>query len=193
MIRNMRVSEPSVGGGHGVRNQSRHAGVLCVPLLPTPGSHTQTYGATVEMTPLRPSVNRVLETSLYVHDLGRSIAFYQRVFSFEAMFHDERMCAMAVPDRQVLLLFRKGGSVHASQMPFGVIPPHDGSGALHLCFSIDYDALGAWRDHLRSLDIAIESEVAWPGRGISLYFRDPDGHALEVATPGLWPNDPLDH
>ena len=23
--------------------------------------------------------------------------------------------------------------------------------------------------------------------GESIYFRDPDGHVLELATPGLWP------
>ena len=142
------------------------------------------------MNPSRPSVNRILETSLYVDDLGRSTAFYRRLFGFEVMFQDDRMCAMAVPDRQVLLLFRKGGSVHPVEMPFGVIPAHDGQGALHLCFAIDRDALDPWRNHLRSLGIAIESEVAWPRGAISLYFRDPDGHVLEVATPGLWPNDP---
>ena len=27
----------------------------------------------------------------------------------------------------------------------------------------------------------------WPRGGESVYFRDPDGHLLELATPGLWP------
>jgi catechol 2,3-dioxygenase-like lactoylglutathione lyase family enzyme len=39
------------------------------------------------------------------------------------------------------------------------------------------------------LGIAIESRITWARGGTSLYFRDPDGHSLEVATPGLWPND----
>jgi catechol 2,3-dioxygenase-like lactoylglutathione lyase family enzyme len=34
----------------------------------------------------------------------------------------------------------------------------------------------------------VESRVTWLRGGTSLYFRDPDGHSLEVATPGLWPN-----
>ena len=36
--------------------------------------------------------------------------------------------------------------------------------------------------------IEVESRVNWARGGTSLYFRDPDGNSLEVATPGLWPN-----
>jgi catechol 2,3-dioxygenase-like lactoylglutathione lyase family enzyme len=28
--------------------------------------------------------------------------------------------------------------------------------------------------------------VGWPRGGRSVYFRDPDGHSVELATPGLW-------
>ena len=52
-----------------------------------------------------PRVSRILETSLYVRDLERSRIFYERVFGFSTMFHDERMCALEVPGEQVLLLF----------------------------------------------------------------------------------------
>ena len=34
--------------------------------------------------------------------------------------------------------------------------------------------------------IEIESRVTWPGGGTSLYFRDPEGHLLELLTPGVW-------
>ena len=30
--------------------------------------------------------------------------------------------------------------------------------------------------------------MKWPRGGESLYFRDPDGHLVELATPGLWAN-----
>jgi catechol 2,3-dioxygenase-like lactoylglutathione lyase family enzyme len=70
-----------------------------------------------------------------------------------------------------------------------VIPAHDSQGVQHVCFAITADALDDWRNHLATADIPVESEVRWRGGAISLYFRDPDNHALEVATPGLWPND----
>ena len=52
---------------------------------------------------------------------------------------------------------------------------------------IDANDLPAWEARLAALDIAIESHVSWTGGGRSLYFRDPDGRSVELATPGLWP------
>ena len=133
-----------------------------------------------------PRVSGQLESSLYVEDLGKSKAFYQRVFGFEVLLEEERMVGMAVPGGTVLLLFKRGGSARPSQVPGGVIPEHDGRGTLHLCFAIPLSALDDWERHLATLGIPVESRVAQSFGGRSLYFRDPDGHSLEVAVPGLW-------
>ena len=135
-----------------------------------------------------PRVSAILETSLYVADLDRSCAYYQRVFDFELFVHDERMCALGVPGGGVLLLFQHGSTNQPAPVPGGVIPPHHGAGDLHLCFAIPLGELQTWEEHLRKLDIPVESRIKWARGGTSLYFRDPDGHSLEVATPGLWPN-----
>lgn len=135
-----------------------------------------------------PRISHVLETSLYVADLDRSQRFYEGLFGFPCAFRNSRMCALEVPGGQMLLLFRQGGSVQPSRMPQGVVPAHDGTGNLHLAFAIPQRALDEWADHLARSGVAVESRIAWPQGGISLYFRDPDGHSLEVATPGLWPN-----
>jgi len=133
-----------------------------------------------------PRVTGQLESSLYVADLDRSRDFYQRVFGFETLLQEERMVGLAVPGGSVLLLFLRGGSVEPSQMPGGVIPPHDGRGTMHLCFAVPLAELGAWERHLAALGISVESRVVQSFGGTSLYFRDPDGHSLEVAGPGLW-------
>ena len=135
-----------------------------------------------------PMVSHILETSLYVKDLGRSRDFYQRAFGFAGLLEDHRMCALQVPGSGVLLLFKEHGSLQPSPVPGGVIPPHGGSGALHLCFAIPLASLEAWVAHLEALGVALESRVRQRFGGISLYFRDPDGHSVEVATPGLWAN-----
>ena len=76
----------------------------------------------------------------------------------------------------------------STDMPFGGhIPAHGIHGRSHIGFAIPADSLDAWRQHLHDLSITIESQFTWPTGGISLYFRDPDGHLLEVLTPGVWP------
>jgi catechol 2,3-dioxygenase-like lactoylglutathione lyase family enzyme len=56
-----------------------------------------------------------------------------------------------------------------------------------MAFSIAAGALADWEARLAEAGVAIESRVKWPRGGESIYFRDPDGHVLELATPGLWP------
>ena len=44
----------------------------------------------------------------------------------------------------------------------------------------------AWRSHLETNGIEIESEVTWPRGGRSLYVRDPAGNSVELASPTIW-------
>ena len=134
-----------------------------------------------------PRARRLLETCLYVDDLDRAGDFYERTFELELMHADARMRAYAVGDT-VLLLFPRGQSLRAVETPGGTIPPHDGSGPLHVAFAVDADELPRWEQRLKDDGIEIEGRVHWLRGGVSIYFRDPDGHLLEVATPGLWPN-----
>ena len=134
-----------------------------------------------------PAVTGVVETCLHVEDLERAARFYEDVCEFKRLAGDERFCALSVADRNVLLLFRKGASLEPMPTPGGVIPPHDGSGILHVAFAIPASAEADWRRRLEERGIVIESTVDWPRGGRSLYFRDPDRHLLELITPGCWP------
>ena len=133
-----------------------------------------------------PTLNGVLETALYVEDLDRSIRFYKDVFRLEVMEADDRFGALNVAGRQVLLLFRKGGTTTPIATPGGAIPPHDGDGHLHFAFSIPATELPGWEEWLQQQGVAVESKVCWPEGGVSLYLRDPDDHLVELATPGVW-------
>jgi catechol 2,3-dioxygenase-like lactoylglutathione lyase family enzyme len=133
-----------------------------------------------------PNVTGVLESSLYVQDLQRSVEFYTDLFGFERLAFDARFCAFSVAQTQVLLLFEKGSSNQPMPIPGGVIPPHDGSGSLHVAFSIRATEWDNWEAKLKSSGIEVESVVEWPRGGKSLYFHDPDGHLVELVTPGCW-------
>ena len=138
------------------------------------------------MIPDLPPVTGLLETGLYVEDVARSRAFYTRLFGFPVLVEDDRLCALDVAGRAVLLLFRRGESGEAVHIPGGIIPGHDGHGSLHYAFAIAGGHLEAWRSRVLRQGIEIEGQVVWPRGGVSLYFRDPDGHLVELATPGVW-------
>jgi catechol 2,3-dioxygenase-like lactoylglutathione lyase family enzyme len=130
-----------------------------------------------------PKIGSVLETALYVADLDRSVAFYKRVLGFTlAPGHSDRLCTLNITPSQVLLLFRKRGSLEATVTAYGTIPPTDGDGSLHVTFFIPGSQFIIWQDHLRRVEVEIESVVNWPAGGRSIYFRDPDNHALELKT-----------
>jgi catechol 2,3-dioxygenase-like lactoylglutathione lyase family enzyme len=133
-----------------------------------------------------PKLDGVLETALYVDDLDRAVRFYADILALEPLYRDSRLCAFSVGGRSVLLIFPRGGALETVRMPGGTSPPHDGSGPLHVAFAIGKDELPEWERRLAANAVAIEGRTKWSRGGESIYFRDPDGHLLELATPGLW-------
>lgn len=133
-----------------------------------------------------PRLNRIVETALYVDDLDRARAFYEDKLGLAPLLKTKTLFAYDVGGSNVLLLFRRGASLQTQRSTGGTIPPHDGSGPLHIAFAIDAEELPAWEARLSELGIAIEGRMQWERGGTSLYLRDPDGHLLELTTPGLW-------
>ncbi|GGG24750.1 lactoylglutathione lyase [Caldovatus sediminis] len=134
-----------------------------------------------------PPLAGVLETALYVDDMARARAFYEGVLGLRPMFADARLTAYGVGGRSALLVFQRGAAMQATRLPGGTIPPHDGSGPVHYALAVARADLPAWEARLAAKGIAIEGRTDWPRGGRSLYFRDPDGHLGELATPGIWP------
>lgn len=136
----------------------------------------------------RPKIGGVLETAVYVDDLARAHVFYGDVLGLERVLDTPRMLTYAVAPAQVLLVFRRGMTREDSETSGGTVPGHHSEGPAHFAFAIAAPDYGPWKARLQDAGVAIRSEVTWPPGGRSLYFDDPDGNVVEMATPGLWPN-----
>jgi len=128
------------------------------------------------------NVTGILETALYVEDVKRSATFYETLFGFSRLVVSERLIALAVREGQILLLFHKGASRELNP------GAHDGEGQLHLAFSISQADVAGWRAWLQEHAVTIVEDRVWERGGHSLYFRDPDGHLIELGSPGIWEN-----
>ena len=135
------------------------------------------------------AVSGILETALYVNDLERADHFYGGILGLEKIF--------AVPGRQlvfkcqesVLLIFNPQHTERERVViNGGAIPLHGARGPGHMAFCVAKSQLEAWRKHLHDSAVAIESEVSWPNGAHSIYFRDPAGNSVELATPDMWTN-----
>jgi len=122
----------------------------------------------------------ILETCLYATDLDSAEAFYSDVFSLELY--------AKVPGRHVFFVCGNGMLLIFNPEKTGSEPktPHGTTGAGHLCFRVKEEEIAVWLQWLQSKGVQIEDEVTWPGGSHSLYFRDPAGNSLEVASPALW-------
>jgi catechol 2,3-dioxygenase-like lactoylglutathione lyase family enzyme len=133
-----------------------------------------------------PKLNRIIETALYVDELERAAQFYESKLGLAPLLKTDTLFAYDVGGSSVLLVFKRGGSMRTQIMPGGTIPPHDGSGQIHVCFAIDPEELPRWESRLGEQGVEIEGRATWDRGGQSIYFRDPDGHLLEIMTPGTW-------
>ena len=127
-----------------------------------------------------PPLNGLLEVAIYVDDMARSVEFYRRALDFEAIYEGDRLWALGVAGRQVLLICLRTAS---ADLP---VIAHDAEGRQHVAFAVSMTDLDAWNERLETLGVPIEQIRDWPRGGRSLYFRDPDGHLIELATPGVW-------
>jgi len=127
-------------------------------------------------------VRAVLETSLYVDDLEAADKYYTEVLGMKILSRVEGRHVFIRLEQTMLLLFRAS----ETQVKSGVVPVHGARGAGHVAFRMDRSDIDTWRERLISKGVDIETEVRWPNGGYSLYFRDPAGNSLELATADMW-------
>ena len=128
-------------------------------------------------------VKKILETCLYSDRLDDLKKFYSDILGL--VLHSE------VQNRH--LFFHCGNSMlmifnpEETLRPDNKVPQHGARGPGHVAFAVSAPEFARWEKHLNQNKVQIESLVEWPNGGKSLYFRDPSGNCIELATPDLWP------
>lgn len=134
-----------------------------------------------------PTIARVLETALYAEDLVAADHFYGTVLGLERVaFVEGRHAFFRCGDGVVLIFDARSTANVPTRVNGAPVPLHGASGAGHMALAVADASLPAWRAHLEANGVSIESEVAWPRGGKSLYVRDPAGNSVELASPRLW-------
>jgi catechol 2,3-dioxygenase-like lactoylglutathione lyase family enzyme len=136
----------------------------------------------------------ILETALYVRDLATAERFYTTVLRLDVIARAPGRHVFFRCGGGVLLVFNPDRTEAEETLVGGVsVPRHGARGPGHMAFAVREAEVEPWRARLQAAGVAIESEIRWPGGGHSLYFRDPAGNSVELATPRLWglPEQPL--
>jgi len=124
----------------------------------------------------------ILETCLYVDDLDAAEAFYRDVLGLQFLCRETARHVFFRCGDRMLLIFDPA----RSSQPGSEVPNHGANGPLHIAFSVNDSERDDWQRHLGAHGVEIEKTIDWPQGGWSLYFRDPAGNSLEVATPRIW-------
>ena len=136
-------------------------------------------------------ITGILETPVYVDDLAVAYDFYHGFLGLERMIEGDRIHAYDVASGQVLIVCLRGASDEDALINGQKVPGHSSHGPSHFAFKIEQDALADWTVKVQDAGVDIESRVTWPLGGQSIYFRDPFNNVVELATAGVWPNDPI--
>jgi len=124
---------------------------------------------------------------VYVDDLKTAEAFYGGVLGLSKIFTvPGRMVVFRLQESVLLVFDAQQTQRERIVINGGLIPLHGARGAGHVAFRVAKADLETWRRHFRAAGVAIESEVSWPNGAHSIYFRDPAGNSLELATPDMW-------
>ena len=130
-----------------------------------------------------PPISGVFESVLYAPDVPSCARFYQSVLGLQPHKAPSTQAAIfKLPSQAMLLIFNPDWSRQAGRGA----PAHGTTGHGHLALRISDESYAAWLAHLAAHHVPIESEVAWPPGGRSIYCRDPAGNSLELAAGDVW-------
>jgi len=125
--------------------------------------------------------NQIKETCLYVQDLDRTEKFYSEILDLEVISRSKGRHIFFRAGTSVLLCFIAEATKQENNLP-----GHFGEGNMHIAFELPKEKYDDTKAELKSAGIEIEHEQQWNDEYRSFYFRDPDGHSIEIVPAGMW-------
>ncbi len=129
-------------------------------------------------------ITQVKETCLYITDIDHSYEFYHSLMGLPVINRVDGRHIFFRAGTSVLLCF-----IAAATAKDVHLPPHFGTGTLHLAFEVEPADYESSKQKLKDSGIEIIHEETWRPGIKSIYFHDPDGHLLEIVPKGMW-DDP---
>lgn len=126
-------------------------------------------------------VNQIKETALYVKDLDQTENFYHDKLELEVISKEKKRHIFFKAGSSILLCFLADATKQS-----GTLPPHFGEGQMHIAFEVPRAKYRETKEWIREKGIDIEHVQDWGDEYQSFYFRDPDGHSLEIVPAGMW-------
>ena len=117
--------------------------------------------------------------ALNVKDMNRAEEFYTQTLGFEVIHRTETQAGL------------KHIEVDAGNVVIALFESHDlnlekahktmtEDGYLHFAFGASYDQFDVILQSLKQMGVIMDGEPRDWGKSVSVYFRDPDDHQLEI-------------
>ena len=129
---------------------------------------------------MKPVLNKIKETAINIINVGRTEDFYHGIFGLEIISKDDNMIFFRVGTDLLLCFITENTKEQTTP------PPHAASGKQHFAFECNRNDYQKWKDVLKEKNIVMEMEITWKTGKRSFYFRDPDGHCVEIIEPMMW-------
>jgi catechol 2,3-dioxygenase-like lactoylglutathione lyase family enzyme len=136
-----------------------------------------------------PKLGQVVETVLYTTSVPKLAEWYGTTLDIRPFAYSPNFAAFSLPNNTILLLFDRRTSIEAKTIPGGSIPAHgaENTQGQHIAFGCDgIEGLDEWEAHLKAQGVELEGRMTWERGGKSIFFRDLEGHLLEIMTKGVW-------
>lgn len=132
-----------------------------------------------------PKLGQIVETILYTSSVPKLAQWYSSHLSITPFTYSPSFAAFSLPNDTILILFDPNTTVSTKNLLGGAIPPHgaESTKGQHIAFGCGgKEELTEWEAHLKCKGIEIEGRAQWERGGESIYFRDGEGHLVEIMT-----------